>query len=114
MEVTLGRRDTVASADSVEVCLRERRDRGRRVHSHDRSSAGLVTVAQRSAILSPSKRQSTKPWNPIFLPVLGSVQRQWFLHTTLSPSAIRPSIVRYRSGITSYICRIIRSSPEAS
>ena len=30
-------------------------------HSHKESSAGLVTVAQRSAIFSPSKRQSTKP-----------------------------------------------------
>src|SRR5262249_21656364 len=103
-------------ANSLQVVLGECCD-GRAVllrQSHEESSAGWVTVAQRSAILSPSKRHMTNPRKPIFIPDWASVQRQWFLHTTLSPSAIRSSIVRWRSGIPSYICRIICSSPETS
>jgi hypothetical protein len=50
-------------------------------------SAGDVTVAQRSAILSPSNRQST---NRILLPDR-SVQRQMLRPATLSPSAILSS-----------------------
>ena len=57
-------------------------------------SVGGETVAHRSAILSPSNRHMTNPWNCILLPEPGSVQRQMLRQTTLSASAIISSIVR--------------------
>jgi hypothetical protein len=63
-----------------------------------------VTVAQRSAIFSSSKRHSTKPWNCIFWHDAVSVKRQMFRHITLSPSATISSMVTCRSGIDLYMC----------
>ena len=52
-----------------------------------------MTVAQRSAIFSSSKRHSTKPWNCIFWPDAVWVKRQMFRYITLSPSGTISSMV---------------------